>query len=469
MIYDVAFLGAGPGGYVGAIRGGQLGAKICVIEEKKLGGTCLNVGCIPSKAFYASASKMLALHGAKEFGVNAKLESFDLAACVARKDKVVSDLVGGVKKLLTGNGVDIVHGRGRLENPETIRVTTADGGSFQIQARNIILSTGSKPIEIPVMKVDGDKIVNSDQIWGLKDLPARMAIIGGGVVGCELAHIFSAFGSKVTVIEMLDRLLVTEDKEAARLVQKTLKARDVDVKTGVRVEKAEVAGKEVKVTLATGEELTFDRVVVSIGRVPRSRNIGLEDAGLELDEKGFVAVNDEMETEIPGIYAVGDVVGKYMLAHVATSEAMVAVHNALGKKYWMDYSTVPRATFTSPEVASVGTTEEELKKSGAEYRVGRFAYAASGKAVCMGEKEGFIKIISDDDTGRIVGATIAGHSAAEIIGEVAVAMRMEASPGDIVTTIHTHPTISEVILEASEDTMGLSIHKMVRRSRPEEE
>jgi dihydrolipoamide dehydrogenase len=182
-----------------------------------------------------------------------------------------------------------------------------------------------------------------------------------------------------------------------------------------------------------------------------------------------VAVNDEMETEIPGIYAVGDVVGKYMLAHVATSEAMVAVHNALGKKYWMDYSTVPRATFTSPEVASVGTTEEELKKSGAEYRVGRFAYAASGKAVCMGEKEGFIKIISDDDTGRIVGATIAGHSAAEIIGEVAVAMRMEASPGDIVTTIHTHPTISEVILEASEDTMGLSIHKMVRRSRPEEE
>lgn len=469
MIYDVAFLGAGPGGYVGAIRGGQLGAKICVIEEKKLGGTCLNTGCIPSKAFYASAEKMLNISSAAEFGVRASLDSFDMGACVARKDKVVGDLVGGVKKLLTANNVDVVHGVGRLENPETIRVTTADGGSFQIQARNIVLATGSKPIEIPSMKVDGDKIVNSDQIWGLKNLAPRMAIIGGGAIGCELAHIFSAFGSKVTVIELFDRLLFNEDKEASRLVMKTLKARGVEIRTGVRVEKAEAASSEVRVIMGNGEELSFDRVVVAIGRVPRSRGIGFEEAEIELDEKGFVVVNDEMETDVPGIYAVGDVVGKYMLAHVATSEAMVAVHNALGKKYWMDYSTVPRATFTSPEVASIGVTEEEMKKSKTDYRVGRFAYAASGKAVCMGEKEGFIKIVADDETGRIVGSTIAGAGAAELIGQIAVAMRMEASPGDIVTTIHTHPTLSEVILEASEDTMGLSIHKMARKARSEEE
>jgi dihydrolipoamide dehydrogenase len=468
MIYDVAFLGGGPGGYVGAIRGGQLGAKVCVVEQAEVGGTCLNRGCIPSKSFYASARRMDMLRDSAAFGV--KFDSppgFDLSACVDRKDGVVGDLVGSVEKLLKGNGVELVRGRGVMSAPDTIRVTEPDGKHKNIRARNIIISTGSRPMDLPGLPIDGELIVNSDQIWRLRDLPKRMVIVGGGVIGCELAHIFRAFGTEIKVIELLDRILSTEDKEASRVVHKSFTNRGIDVRISTRVQGAAVAGKEVAVTLSTGEEIRCDRVVVAVGRRPNADSIGMDKAEVELDEKGFIPVNDEMETRVPGIYAVGDVVGKGLLAHVATSEAMVAVHNALGKKYWMDYSIVPRATFTSPEVASVGASEAEIKENGEACRVGRFAFAASGKAVCMGETEGFMKILSSEETGRILGATIVGVNASDIIHEVAIAMRMEASPGDIVTTIHVHPTISEVVLEASEDTMGLAIHKIGRKSSRE--
>ena len=337
MIYDVAFLGAGPGGYVGAIRGGQLGSKIILIEEGELGGACLNRGCIPSKSFYASATRMEMLRRAPEFGVRATLEGFDLSVCVDRKDTVVADLVGGVEKLLKGNGVEVLRGRGSLISPEVIQVKTPEGRKVKVEARNIILSTGSRPMELPGLPVDGTRIVTSDQIWGLRDLPARMVIVGGGVIGCELAHIFSAFGTKVTVVELLDRILYTEDKEASRLVAKKLAAKGVEIRTGVAVEGAETGKSSVRVTLKGGEAIDCDRVAVAVGRRSNTEGLGFAEAGVGIDAKGRVEVNDEMETAVPGIYAVGDVVGKYMLAHVATSEAMVAVHNALGKKYWMDY------------------------------------------------------------------------------------------------------------------------------------
>jgi dihydrolipoamide dehydrogenase len=467
MTYDVAILGAGPGGYVAAIRGGQLGAKVCLIDEGELGGTCLNRGCIPSKAFYESARRMEHLRRGAEFGIRAEIGPFDLAACVTRKDKVVRELVGGIQKLLKGHGVDVMRGRGVLTAPDAIQVTAPDGGTTVVTARSVIIATGSRPADLPFLPVDGQWIVNSDLIWGLSDLPARMAIVGGGVIGCEMAHIFSAFGVKVTVLEVLDRILGTEDKEVSRTVQKTLEARGVEFRTGAKVQGAQAGGAEVAVTLQGGEEIRCDRVVVAVGRSCNSKGIGLEKAGVELDAKGRVVVNDEMESTVPGVYAVGDVVGKCMLAHVATSEALVAMHNALGKKYWMDYSVVPYAVFTAPEVASVGAKEAQLKHSKVDYKVGRFSFGASGKALCMGEPEGFIKILSDTDTGRILGTTVVGAHASDIIGELALAMRMEASPGDIVTTIHIHPTLSEVILEAGEDTMGLSIHKMGRRSAKE--
>ena len=467
MTYDVAILGGGPGGYVAAIRGGQLDAKICVVEEGELGGTCLNRGCIPSKAFFESARRMEHLGRAADFGIQAEVRGFDLGACVARKDKVVSGLVGGVGMLLKGHGVDVVRGRGVLTAPDTIQVTGADGARSVVKARNLIVATGSRPAELPGLPVDGKIILTTDQIWNLRELPSRMVIVGGGVNGCELAHIFSAFGVKVTVLELLDRILALEDGEVSRTVQKTLEAKGVEVRTGVSVQGAEVRARGAVVTLQGGEELACDRVVVAVGRTFNSGGIGLEQSGVELDARGRVVVNDEMETAVPGIYAVGDVVGQYLLAHVATSEALVAMHNSLGKKYWMDYSIVPYAIFTSPEVAVVGSKEAELKEAKTEYKVGRFSFAASGKAQCMGEPEGFIKILSDADTGRILGATVVGVHASDIIGEIAVAMRMEASPGDIVTSIHVHPTISEVILEAAEDTMGLSIHKMGRRRAKE--
>lgn len=463
VAYDVVFLGGGPGGYVGAIRGGQLGGKVCVVEADHLGGNCLHRGCIPSKAYFSSARRMLdALDGAK-YGIVADLKGFDLSACASRKDEVLGNLLDGIQKLLKGNGVDVVKGRGVMVSPELVKVTSADGKVTEIAAKKIIIATGSRPADVPGLPVDGKVIVNSDQIWGLEKLPERMIIVGGGAIGCEMAHIFSAFGSKVTVIELLDRLLYVEDKEASRTVAKTLGARGVDVRTGVKVKKAKVKGQVATVTLEGGEELTAECVVVAVGRKPNSQGIGLEALEIETDERGFIPVNDEMETTAQGVYAVGDVVGKFMLAHVATSEAMVAIHNALGKKYWMDYDIVPRATFTAPEVSSVGMGEAELKKEGIAFKVGRFPYAASGKAQCLGETEGFMKILSHEKTGRIVGATIVGAQAAELIHEVAIAMRMEASPGDIVTTTHVHPTLSEVALEASEDTMGLAIHKIGKK------
>jgi dihydrolipoamide dehydrogenase len=463
MMYDVAFIGGGPGGYVGAIRGGQLDAKICIIEAAELGGTCLNRGCIPSKAYYASASRMAMVADSDLFGINISSATFDLTACKKRKDSVVDELVGGVEKLLKGNNVDLVRGRGRFTASDTVEVTAADGTTSEVKARNFIIATGSRPMDIPSMPVDGTRIVNSDQIWQMDDLPESMVIVGGGVIGCELAHIFSAFGVKVTVVELLDRILFTEEKESGRAVAKKLKMHGVEFHTATKVESAEALADGAKVTLEGGKELLCDRVVVAVGRVPNTEGLGLKEAGVSVGERGHVKVNDEMETDVMGIYAVGDVVGRYMLAHVATSEAMVAIHNALGKKYWMDYDTVPRAIFTSPEVASVGLIEPQLKEEGTPYNVGRFSFAASGKALCMGEREGFIKLLSHKDTGRILGASIVGPHASDVIAEVALAMRMEASPGDIVTTIHVHPTISEVVLEASEDTMGLAIHKMGRK------
>lgn len=461
--YDVVFLGGGPGGYVGAIRGGQLGARVCVVEADKLGGNCLNRGCIPSKAYYSSAKRMLEVRNSDDFGIIADFKGFDLARCAKRKDSVIAELVDGIEKLLKGNNVDVVKGRGVIVNPETVRVTGVDGTVTDISAKKIIVATGSKPVELPGLAVDGKHIVTSDGIWNLPDLPARMVIVGGGVIGCEMAHIFSAFGSKVTVVEMLDRILATEDKEASRAVVKSLGARGVEFMTSVKVKKAKVKGGEVTVSLEGGEDIVCDTVVVAVGRRPQSQGIGLEAVGIKPDARGFIPVNDEMCTVVPGIFAVGDVVGKYMLAQVATSEAMVAIHNALGKKYWMDYDILPKAVFTHPEIASVGMSEAELKKDSIPYRVGRFAYAASGKAHCQGETEGFIKILSHEKTGRIVGSTIVGANAADIIHELAIAMRMEASPGDIVTTTHVHPTLSEIVLEASEDTMGLSIHKIGKK------
>ncbi|PLX38819.1 MAG: dihydrolipoyl dehydrogenase [Deltaproteobacteria bacterium] len=464
VVYEVAILGGGPGGYVGAIRGGQLGLKVCLIEKGELGGACLNRGCIPSKAFYASAERMKMLADAEEFGINAGAPTFDLTKCVERKDEVVDELVGGVAQLLKANGVEVIKGTGVLDGPEEIVVET-ESGKKRIEARSIIIATGSTPILIPSIPVDGEKIVTTDDIWALSDLPERLVIVGGGVIGCELAHIFSSFGSKVTVVEMLDRILSTEDKEASRTVQKALTKQGVEFMTGVKVASAVAKDETVTVTIEGGEEIVCDRVVVSIGRKPVSSGIGLKDAGIKTDKRGFIEVSDAMETSVPGVYAVGDVVGKYMLAHVATNEALVAMHNTIGKKYWMDYTTTPRATFTSPEVSSVGLLESQLKEAGTPYKVGRFAFAASGKAVCMGEKEGFVKLLSSADTGRILGGTIVGVGAAELVAELALAIRVEASPGDIVTTIHAHPTLSEVILEASEDTMGLAIHKAGRKRR----
>jgi dihydrolipoamide dehydrogenase len=370
--------------------------------------------------------------------------------------------VGGVARLVKGAGVEVVAGRGVLTSPKTVQVSGPQGAQRVVEARNVIIATGSRPGAVPEVPIDGSRVVTSEQIWAIETLPQRMLVVGGGVIGCEIAHVFAAFGTRVTIVETLQRILATEEREASRAVQKTLEARGVEIRTSTRVEAAEIRGAKVAVTAAGGEEILCDCAVVAVGRTANSEGLGLEKIGASLDSAGRIVVNDEMETAAPGVYAVGDVVGGFMLAHVALSEALVAVHNSLGKKYWVDYSVVPYAVFTSPEVASVGAKEGELKEGKIPYKLGRFPFSANGKALCMGEPEGFVKLLSHAETGRILGATIVGVQASELIGEIALAMRMEASPGDVVTTIHVHPTVSEAILEAGQDTMGLSIHKAGR-------
>ncbi len=461
--YDIAVIGGGPGGYVAAIRAAQAGASVCLIEEDRVGGTCLNRGCIPTKALVSTARLLRQFKGAASHGIEVVPPRFDFVQAMQRKDGVVDKLVGGVEQLLKGNGVDLFRGRGTLEGEGRIKIQAREG-VMRLQSRSIILATGSRPARPKTLLVDGKNILTSREILAIKDLPERLLIIGGGYIGSEFAAIFATFGCSVTLVEQLPSLLAQSDKQVVREVEKGMKESGVRVLVKTAVESLESMDETVKVRLSGGEELEVDKVLVAVGRIPYTVGLGLDTVGVKL-EKGAVVVDEHMRTSVPGVYAIGDVTNIIQLAHVASYQAGIAVTNALGGDAAADYRVVPSAIFTYPEVGQVGLREEEVKASGVPYEVGRFSFQALSKALCDDETLGVAKIVAEKGSGKLLGATIAGEEASALIAEVAAAMQKGMSAAELGEVIHAHPTLSEVIKEAAEDLEGLAVHKVGRRRK----
>lgn len=464
---DLCIIGAGPGGYVAAIRAAQLGLKTVIVERNAVGGVCLNVGCIPTKAMLRTASVLDLVKRSAEFGVVAENVRLDYARAVARRDQVVKTLTGNVAMLLKGNGVEIVKGSARLLGPGRVQVSGEDGG--EIQARAVILATGSAPARLPIPGVDLPGVIDSNGALELKEVPGRMLVIGGGAVGCEWANIFHAFGSQVTLVEVLPTLLPLEDQEIGTTLGRIFKKRGIDVRTGSKVEQIEQGADGALVCTVSGpngqtERLTVDNVLIGVGRQPVTDGLGLEEAGVRTDN-GWVVVDDHLRTNLPGVYAIGDLTRKKLLAHLASHQGIVAVENIAGHDKAMDYKVVPACTYTHPEVASVGLTEQQAREAGYNVQIGRFPFAANGRAYTTGETDGMVKIVADAKYGEVLGVHIIGPEASEMIPEGALALRLEATLEDIGTTIHAHPTLAEATMEAALAALGQAIHIARPRER----
>lgn len=454
----VAVIGGGPGGYVAAIKAAMLGAEVTVIEKRKVGGTCLNVGCIPTKALLASSSLISSIKEAKDFGIhiNGEVEAnFD--DIMNRKNKVVSQLISGIEFLFEKRGIKLVNGFGKLVDTNKIEVNKEDGSKELVEADKIILANGSQPVILPMFPYDGDKIITSDEALNLKDVPKSLLIVGGGVIGCEFGQFFRALGTEVTIVEMFDQLLPLEDKDVAKQLQRQFKKDKIKVMTGVKIEKCEIVDNEVVATLSNGKEVKAEKALLSIGRKPYLDNSGIEDMGIEL-ERGKVIVNENLETNVKGIYAIGDIINTPFLAHVASKEGLVAAQNAVcGNSKTVNYAAVPRCVYTEPEVAGVGKTEKELQENGIEYNTGQFDFRALGKAQAIGHFQGFIKILADEND-KIIGASIVGPHATDLLTELSLAVHLGLTVEEVGDVIHAHPTLSEGIMEALHDVHGECVH-----------
>lgn len=461
MFYDLVVLGAGPGGYVSAIKAAQMGAKVAIIEKNKVGGTCLNVGCIPTKALMKNVEILHYIEAGKKRGI--KIDGqlvLDYSKAVKAKDKAVKQLVNGVTGLLASNEVDLYQGMASAKADKTIEIEKADGTKALIQYAKLIIATGSSPKMPPIPGADLEGVETSEGLLGITEVPERLIVIGAGVIGCEMATVFNAYGSKITMVEMLDEPVAMLDQDISRYMEGILIQMGIDLRLGRQVKGiAKNSNGELQVTIADqegNEETVFgDKVLVSIGRAPNTT--GLEELGLET-ERGFIVIDDHLETNVKGVYAIGDVTGKKQLAHVASEMGIRAAENALGQDKVMDLSIVPSCIYTIPEVGSVGLSEREAKEQGHEIAMGEFPLVACGKAVATGDSEGIFKIISDSKTRKILGAHLVGKSATELVAEMAAYMKMGATVDDVIDTIHAHPTISESIAEAARDIDGCAIH-----------
>ena len=457
-------IGAGPGGYVAAIRAAQLGSTVTVIENQALGGVCLNWGCIPSKALLSVVELGEKVKKAGELGLNIQdPPQYNLPQMINRKDGVVDQLVKGIATLFKTWGITHIQGTGELIDERRVQVTKPDHTQMTVEADAIVVATGSSWPNLPLFPVDGKRIINSKDALDLTQVPSRLLIIGGGVEGCEFAALYAGLGSRVDVIEMLPTILTTEDEEIIRFMTREFTKQKVQLHTGNTVEKVEARQDEVTATLKSGEEITADTVLVSIGRRFNSGGIGLEKVGVKLGTRGEIEVNDRMETNVPGIYAIGDVVGKAMLAHVASAQGKVAVENILGRPQHINYDVVPAGIFTLPEIGRVGLTEQQTRERGFQVKVGRFRYAGLGKAHAVGETTGLFKVISDSESDKILGVHIIGSHAADLVHEAAMAMQVGAKAKDLAHMIHAHPTLAEGMMEAAEDVEGLAIHQARKR------
>ena len=458
-IYDVGIIGGGPGGYVAAIKAAQLGGKVCLIEKGEWGGTCLNRGCIPTKTLFAVANLATQVQDASAFGLNTGETTIDYPQVLAHKESVIQQLTGGIAQLLKANGVDTRNGTATFANRNTIVVSKPDGTTEQVQAKNVIIATGSEPAEPPIFDIDENHVLTTTGILNLTELPESLIIVGGGVSGCEFASIFRALGCNVTVLELLPTILATEDIQVIRHIQLFMKRKKINIRTGVKLTHVKKSDEGVTATLESGEQLIAQKMLVSIGRRYNTANIGLERVGVRT-ENGKILVNAQMQTNIPGIYAVGDVASRYLLAHVASAEGKVAAQNCFGETAEMDYQAIPWCVFTLPEIGHIGMTEKEATDEGYAVKVGKFPYAANGKALGMRETDGFVKTVSDADSGDILGVHIVGAQASTLIHEAAVAVRLGASAMDIAHTVHAHPTLSEMVMESAEAAYGKAIHAL---------
>jgi dihydrolipoamide dehydrogenase len=455
--FDVGIIGGGPGGYVAAIKAAQLGGKVCLIEKGEWGGTCLNRGCIPTKTLFAVASLATQIRDAEGFGIKIQGAEIDYPKVLAHKNATVKKLTGGVATLLKGNGVQTFNGLGTLTDRNQIEVKKSDGTTEEIHAAKIIIATGSEPANIPVFEIDEHQVLTTTGILELPELPESLIIVGGGVSGCEFASIFNGLGCKVTVIELLPTILATEDVQVVRQIRLFMKRKGIEIQTKANITQVEKSASGVTATLESGEKISAEKMLISIGRRFNSEGLGLERVGVRT-ERGKIVVNARMETNIPGIYAVGDVASRYLLAHVASAEGIIATRNCMGENCEMDYGTIPSCIFTIPEIAKVGMTEAQATAEGYNVKVGRFPYAASGKALGMRETDGFVKVIADAEYGDILGVHILGAHASDLIHEAAVAIRMEASVADLAHTIHAHPTLGEAVMESAEAAYNRAIH-----------
>lgn len=453
--YDLVVIGSGPGGYIGAIRAAQLGMKVaCVEKDKTLGGTCLNVGCIPSKALLESSELFHeATHGFAAHGIAVGSVSVDLAKMMSRKDRVVKALTTGVAGLFKKNGIAEVHGLGRIVNANTVEVKAADGSVSTLKTRKILIATGSSVVMPRFLPYDGDRIVSSTEALSFPEVPRHLVIIGAGVIGLELGSVWRRLGAEVTLIELLPRVLNGFDEGLATEARKIFSRQGLKFELGARVTGAEKQGDDVvvKLTRADGTEasLTCDRLLVCVGRKPNTEGLGAVEAGLSLDKLGRIEINDHFETNVPGIYAIGDVVRGAMLAHKAEEEGVAAAELMAGKAGHVNYGAIPNVVYTWPEVASVGQTEEELKEKGIAYKRGSFPFTPNGRAKAMNATEGWVKILADAKTDRILGAHIIGPRAGDLIAELVLAMEFGASSEDVARTSHAHPSLAEVVKEAA--------------------
>jgi dihydrolipoamide dehydrogenase len=460
MMYDLAVIGGGPGGYVAAICGAQKALKVLLVEKDALGGTCLTRGCIPTKCFIHDTKLF---HGAKNSLLlkGAAALSFDMEQMIARKRSVVKSLVGGLSTIMRSNGIEVVQGVGELTAPGRLRVSAPGGEAREFQAKSVILAMGSRPALPPFIKADGVFVQTTDDAFDTAVVPRSVVIIGGGVIGVEMASIYLNLGCEVTILEMLSHILATEDEDIRRITRTLLEKRGVKLHLNATVTEAVTRGERVEITFEDGSgntiRLTADRLLVAAGRVPVLDGIEPDRLGIRMAGP-FVQVNGRLQTSVPGIYAIGDLVGGMMLAHKASAEAEAAVANIVGGKREVDPTRVPRCVWGIAEIGAVGVSEQEARAAGRRIKVGKFPYGHSGAAQAMGKGDGLVKIVGDAETGEILGVHIIGERATDLIGEAAMAMNMEAAVEDLAGVIKPHPTLSEHLMEAARDWSGLAVH-----------
>ncbi|MGW5572810.1 dihydrolipoyl dehydrogenase [Nocardia thailandica] len=482
--FDLLVIGGGPGGYVAAIRAAQRGLRVCVVEKDRPGGVCLNWGCIPTKAMVRSAEVYHALCTAAEFGVVAENVRYDFAVVRERRDAVVTELADGVAGLLEANGVTLIEGHARFVEPTVVEIheagasPTFDGGPRyaapagpavrRVCARDVIVATGSVPAQLPIPGAELPGVVTSDGAFGLTEVPSRLVVIGGSAVGAEWASLFATYGAEVVVVEMRNRLVPSEDDEVGEALGRSFRRRGITVLTGATVTAiTEGDGGALRVSIAgpAAHELDADIVLVGVGRRPNTAQLGLEVVGVETDARGFIEVDDRLRTSVEHVYAIGDVTGRALLAHVASHQGVAAADMIAGHGAHLDYSVIPAATFTHPEIASVGLTEDAARAAGHEVVIAKFPFAALGRAKTVGETEGFVKIIAGRAHREVLGVHIIGPSASDLIAEGALAMSLEATLEELAGTIHAHPTLGEIGMEAAMAGLGLPVHIAPRKKR----